>query len=44
MNEKKKFLIPEIEIISFDNEDILTKSGEELDGDMGDISLGDIPF
>ena len=44
MKKEKKFLIPEIEVINFDNEDILTKSGEELDGDMGDISLGDIPF
>ena len=44
MNEKKKFLIPEIEVISFNNADIIRTSGERLDGDMGDTDLEDVPF
>lgn len=33
MEEKKKFLKPEAEIINFSNEDIITDSGEETLGE-----------
>ena len=41
---KKKFLIPEAEIITFDDEDIIRTSGEgKVGGDLSDPGLGDEP-
>ena len=41
-DKKKRFEVPELEIVQFENEDIITSSGEEGDfgntgGDSGDI-------
>ena len=36
----KKFLIPELEIISFSNEDIILTSGDEWD--VGEIDDGEV--
>ncbi len=43
--EEKKFLKPELEIVVFGLEDILTTSGgEKQDGDMEETPIGIIPF
>ena len=39
MNNEKKFVIPELEIVAFSNEDIITWSGE---GDVGDDDYSSI--
>ncbi len=44
MNEKKKFLIPEIDIVVFDTKDVIATSGEQQEGDMGEVSLEDLYF
>ena len=42
MNNEKKFLIPEAEIISFSVEDIITGSGL-IPGDVAQVDEDDIP-
>ena len=45
MNDKKKFIIPEILIVSFDNEDIITESVDwwQGGGDNGEDWGPEIP-
>ena len=44
MKKEKKFLIPDIEIIEFNDKDVIVTSGESQEGDMGEVPLGSIPF
>ena len=39
---EKKYLIPILEIISFNSEDIILTSGDEDDDDIGDIDDNDV--
>ena len=41
MDKKKRFVIPELEIVEFTNDDIITLSGEFEDPDY-DPTLGDV--